>query len=67
MGNFKKSGKGTMKQKNKPFKKKSEKKPQQKIAVDKHTPTIDKISSVLDFLPDRSQQQERLEIFVLLQ
>ena len=35
MGNFKKSGKGTMKQKNKPFKKKSEKKPQQKIAVDK--------------------------------
>lgn len=35
MGNFKKSGKGTMKQKNKPFKKKNEKKPQQKIAVDK--------------------------------
>ena len=32
MGNFKKSGKGTMKQKNKPFKKKSEKKPQQKLA-----------------------------------
>lgn len=35
MGNFKKPGKGDMKKKNKPFKKKTTNKPQPKIAVDK--------------------------------